>query len=372
MQKDCLSSKQLICMMILFAFGSTAIMGISSDVGQDTWIAMIISCMFSIPFILIYSRILHLFPNKDFYDIIEILVGKVGSKIFIILMTWYTIHLGGLVMCNFHEFIALVDLPNTPHFVVILPVLVLTIYLAKSSMSTFGNWSIINLAVISIVVLITIVFSIKDADFNNLLPVFNHGIGKMSLSSIKIFAFPLGETVLFLGIFGNAKSNTSPYKVYVIGILLASLILLLIILRNIITLGTNMISAEYFPSYSTSRIISIGKFLSRIEGTISLNFLLAGITKITVCILAASNGLVKLFGIKDPKKLIVPSCVLMLAVCFTSFTNIMEMFTFASDYYYIYAILFQMIIPIVIWIIAEFKTHMGKIKLAGIDLPLSN
>ncbi|MDD4700102.1 MAG: endospore germination permease [Oscillospiraceae bacterium] len=365
MPKDRLSSKQMICIIVLFIFGSTVIMGIPSNSEQDSWISLILACAFSIPVVLVYARILHLFPEKNFCDIVETLVGKIGSKFFIILIIWYALHLGGLVMCNFHEFIALSDLPNTPHFVIIIPILVLVIYLAKSNLSTFGNWSVITLIITMVFVAIIMIFSFKDADFSNLLPIFNHDIGNISLSSYKIFSFPLAETVLIMGMFGSVKSGTNPYKVYITAILFGSLVLLFAVLRNIVVLGPGMLSSEYYPSYTTTRIISIGDFLTRIESTIAISFILAGLTKITVCLLAASNGLAKLFGVKDPKQLIVPTCVLMVAICFTSFSNIMEIFIFASDSYYIYAIPFQLIIPFVIWIIAEIRTHRGKIQLSA-------
>jgi len=363
MQKNYLSSKQAICTMILFVLGTSALISVNIDAEQDTWIAMIVSCAMSIPVILVYARVLSLFPEKNFYDIVEILIGKAGSKLIVLLITWYAIHLGAFVMSNFHLFISIVDLPNTPHFMILVPLLILAIYLAKSGLSTFGNWSIINLIIVSIVVIITAIACLKTADFSQLLPVFDHSISEICMSSYKIFTFPLAETVVFMSILGSVKSGTSPYRIYISGILLGTIILLLTILRNNISLGTQMLSSACFPSYTSTRVMSIGSFLTRIEGSISINFLLAGITKFTVCIFAASNGLAKLFGIKNPKMLIIPTCLLMLSVCCTSYTGIIEMFAFLNDSYYIYAIPFQLIIPLGIWIVAEIRTHRGKIQL---------
>ena len=333
-------------------------MGVSASAEQDSWISILLASAMTIPVVLVYARILHLFPEKDICEITEILFGKIGSKLFILLFTWYAIHLGGLIMCNFHEFIALMDLPNTPHFVVILPFVLVILYLARSGLKILGNWSIIILIIILFVVIITVILSFRMMKFTNLLPIFNHDIGTLSRSAFSIFSFPLAETVLFLPIFGCLKKGTSPYKIYISGILLGSLILLIIILRNIVSLGSQMVSTEYFPSYVAARIIDVESFLTRMEGTITVNFILAGITKTTVCVFAASKCLSKLIGVQDSKPLIIPVCLLMLAICFTSYQNIMQMFTFAEAFYPFYALIFQVLIPFVIWIVAEIRTRL--------------
>ena len=47
-----------------------------------------------------------------------------------------------------------------------------------------------------------------------------------------------------------------------------------IVLRNLTLLGKKMIEVNYFPSFVTARVVEAGDFLSRIEGSISTNFLL--------------------------------------------------------------------------------------------------
>lgn len=365
MPNDKLSSKQLISMMIIFIIGSSSIMGINTDLKQDGWIGLLFACAASIPVVLIYSRILHLFPEKDIFDITEILVGKIGSKVFILIITWYSIQLGAVVLCSFQQFINLVDLPSTPDFVVVLPIILLVLYLAKSSMSTFGNWSLIALALVSTAILITIIFSLKDANFDYLLPVFNHSISEITMSSYKTISLPLTESVFFMAMFGCAKSNVSPYKVYIISILISTLALLSVLLRNTVLIGSPMLSISYYPSYLASRIISIGNFITRIEGTISLNFVFVGITKFAILIYITSIGLSKLFGIKNPKQLIVPSCLLTVALSLTSFKSIMENFNNAKNVFHIYFIPIEFIIPLVIWIIAEVRTNRGKKQLTA-------
>ena len=114
---------------------------------------------------------------------------------------------------------------------------------------------------------------------------------------------------------------------------------------------------------STARLIEVGSFLSRIEGTISINLILAGITKITVCLICATKGLSKLFHLQDYQRLVFPTGLLVLALCSNLFENILEMFEF-TDYYSFYAAPFQTLIPIMTWIGGEIyvKKHRTVLK----------
>jgi spore germination protein KB len=117
-----------------------------------------------------------------------------------------------------------------------------------------------------------------------------------------------------------------------------------------------MVAASYFPSYVTARILHIGDFFARIEGTISINFILAGLTKIAICLMAATKGIARLFGLKSHRQIVVPVSSLVLALCAIVYNNIMEMFDFIR-FYQVYAIPFQIIIPLIIWIAAEVKSR---------------
>ena len=113
-----------------------------------------------------------------------------------------------------------------------------------------------------------------------------------------------------------------------------------------------MISSSYFPSFNMARTIHIGEFLSRIEGSISVNLVLAGITKISVCLICAAKGISSLFQIKNFKHMILPMALLAMALSAILYKNIIEMFAFLK-YYNIYAVPFQLFIPVIIWIAAE-------------------
>lgn len=357
MRSEGITTRQTVYLFVLFLLGNTIVLEVNFDSKQDTWIAVIAGFLLSVAMLLIYSRTLKLFPGKNFYEIAELIFGRVGSKIFIIPMVWYSLHLASIVVCNFQEYIELVELPSTPRGVIVIPIMIVSIVIAKSKYNVLGRWGTAALVLVVSIFLISIILSLNKLQPSNLLPVLSRPFDTILNSGYKILAFPLAETVVFMTMFDMTKKNVSPHKAYIIGISIGCLLIILIVIRNLMLLGSYVMEHEYYPSYTALRIISISNFLSRIEGFISTNFILAGVTKIAICMISSAKGLAKIVNIKSYTGLIVPVGFFVLFLSFTSFNKATQMFVFLEKYYCIYAIPFQLLIPVIVWIAAEFKTR---------------
>lgn len=352
MRKDTITLSQSVFSLVLFLFGSSVVLGVTSAAQQDSWLSLIFALAMVLPLLLVYARIMHLFPETDLYDVFEILFGKIFGRIFIVLITWYAIHLCSIVLRNFTEFLQIVAMPETPQLPMMLSIILVTFYLAKSGANILGKWSLVMFIIVTLTVFFTIFMALMDIHYENLTPVLESGLQKVVTGAFQIATFPFAETVLFLCIASAVSKQVSPYKLYTFASLAGAGILLLVILRNIMILGPAMINASYFPSYTAARILHIGNFISRIEGSITMNFLLAGISKMTLCLMAATKGVAKLFAIEDYKKVLVPTSMLVVALCAIVYKSTMEMFGFLK-YYQVYALPFQVFIPLVVWITAE-------------------
>ena len=126
--------------MLLFEFGSSVILGVNTQTGQDSWITLIVGALIACPFMLIYARILKLYPGKSFFEIMDLVLGKVAGKILCALMTWYAIHLCALVIRDFSEFMEISTLQETPQLPIMILLMLVVVYLAKSGNRTLGKW----------------------------------------------------------------------------------------------------------------------------------------------------------------------------------------------------------------------------------------
>jgi spore germination protein KB len=360
MNKELISGKQAVTIMVLFLIGSTIVTGVSSEAKQDSWIAFLLSIAMAVPALFVYARILHLFPGYDLYDIVFELYGKIVGRIITVLFIWYAIHLGSMVIRNYSEFVQIVAMPETPQLIIVLCMGILCIYAVKSGIETLGKWSMIICPFVIIVVLFTTILSLKDMKIHNLMPVME-SLNNITDSSFDTFAFPLAETVLLTTIFSSIRTKDSVYKVYYWGLGIGGLVILILTLRNLLVLGAPMIADLYFPTYYSASIIQIGNYISRIEGSVASLYILSGFVKISVCLFAASKGVSKVFNLESYRPIVAPIGILMMTLSCTIYTSVMEMFEFMKIYSY-YMIPFQIILPLVILITAEINVRLKTKK----------
>ena len=354
-----LTSQQTTAILLMFLFGSSAVIGVSNNIAQDSWISLLLAFVFAVPILLVYARIMRLNPKIDLFAAFGYNFGKIAGKIAAALMAWYALHLCGMVMRNFSEFIQISALLDTPQLPVLGIMLVTVCYLARCGCKALGKWAVVTAPIVLGIVGITVLLSINILKYHNILPVMEHSVGEVARDAFQIFSFPFAETVLLLGIADAIDTHEKPAGIYLRAAGFGTGILLLITLRNLLVLGPSVMSISFFPSYMAARIISLGDFLSRIEGSISINFMLAGITKITLCLIFASRGIAYLFDFNDWRNLVLPTGVLAMMLSVILYQDTMEMYAFIRYYPY-YAALFQIVLPVALWITSEVRARRKK------------
>ncbi|MDF2593289.1 MAG: hypothetical protein K0S75_2755 [Clostridia bacterium] len=355
MNKEKISITQGIKMTILFLFGSTLVMGTGGEAGRDMWISIVAAIVLAVPLLLIYSRILSLFPGEDLFQILELNFGKFFGKLISIIFIWFAFHLGALVLRNFGEFIITVGLPETPAIVPVIMFGLLCIWGAKAGIETMAKCSDYFIIFVMVLLILFSILVIPSMDTDNLFPIMGEGIGKAMSGVLSSLTYPFGETVVFMMIFSALPHKKSAYKVYIPALLLGGFVVTSIALRNILVLGPATIKAVYFPSYSAISRVNIGNFLQRLEIAVTIVFILSGFIKITVCLLAATKGVARVLGFDDYRILVTPIGLLMVNLANIIYKNIVEMFDWAFEVWPYYAFPFQVILPVLIWIFIELK-----------------
>ncbi len=360
MNKEIISDRQGVNLLILFIFGSTLVMGTAGKAKNNVWIAILIALILSIPVLLMYAQILYRYPGKNLYDILEEVFGKVLGKIFSLPFIWFFIHLGALVLRNFGEFMNTVALPETPKIVPIIIFSLICVLGVKSGIETIAKCCGYFIIFIFFLIILLYLLTLGNMDMQNLLPIMGDGFKPVLQGAFGAFSFPFGELVVFLVIFDSLGSHKTISKVYIKGLIIGGVIVAILAMRNIMVLGAETAGAVYFPSYTAISRVNIGNFLQRLEISVSIVFLLSGFIKICICLLAAAKGITKLFGFKDYRILVSPIALLMVNLAYLIYESIMEMFEWAMDIWPYYAFPFQVIFPLIVFIAVEIKIRMQK------------
>ncbi len=363
MRKEQLNDKEGICLLTIFVTGSTLIIGIGSEAKNDAWLAGITGILMSVPMLLVYSRILSLFQGKDLFDILEAIMGKILGKAAAVLYIWYSFHLGSLVIRNFGEFLSTVAMRETPMLVSMLILALCCIIGARSGIEVMARTAAYLLPIFMLIIIIVQLLAIPQLEPSYLKPILGGGIAPVLRGGFYAFSFPFTETVLMTSTLYTLKKK-SHYKVYLSGVLIAGATIILLTTRNIMILGF-MRSRLFFASHTAVAMISVGEFLQRIEVTVSFTFAVGVFIKAGVCLLVACKGISKVIGLHDYRSTVIQTGLLMTFFAYIVYENTKEMFDWAMEIYPYYALPFQVIMPLIIWCLAEIKAKRMKPQKSG-------
>jgi len=363
MKNEVISERQGIILIIMFILGNSLLIGPGGQAKQDAWLSIIIAISWAIILLLMFSRILSLYPGKDLFDIIQIVIGKFMGKIISILMIWFAFHLGTLVLRNLSEFTNALVLPDTPVVVPMFFFTILLIWSLKEGIEVLGRWSEFFIWIAIIMFLTVSVLSISLMDISNLKPILNDGVKPIIKGAFSNFTFPFGETVVFTMVFSNISKIKSYKRTFIVALLIGGGLLFLGTLRNILVLGSETLSRVYFPSTMVISLIHLGDLIQRLEMTVIIEYLVCIFLKVSICIFAVCNGFSKVFGFNDYKFIATPVALLMLSFSFIIYKSTMEMSSWTINIYPYYSFVFEVIIPLVIFIMVEIKNKKTPAKI---------
>jgi len=354
-KKEVISDKQGIFLTVLTIIGTSVIIVMGLGAKKDLWLANILSILIALPMVITYARLHYIFTGKDLFDILVICFGKFFGTGISILYIWFAFHIGALVTNDFGTFITSVSLPETPEFVLMLVIIILGIWGVKKGIELLGRWTELFTPFIVIFIFTIILLLIPHMNINNIRPVLSNGIKPIIKGAFYSFAFPFAETVILTMFFADFESKKSPYKVYIVGLLIGGFILVSLNLTILLVLGINTSLSFYFPTHSIATRINIGTFFQRVEIISAIIFILGGFVKMSICLLAVCKGIAKIFSCTDYRFIVVPIALLMSNLSLFIYDSTMEVIEFASTVSPYYKFPFQVIFPIIILIVAEKK-----------------
>ncbi|WP_187296331.1 GerAB/ArcD/ProY family transporter [Tepidibacter mesophilus] len=214
MSKEVISDRQATSLIILFIGGSTLLFGTGGEAEQDAWLSILLSILYAFPILMIYARILSLFPQKDLFDILELVFGKFLGKIISLLYIWFALHLGTLVLTDFGDFPTIVSIGKTPKIVPMTCIIFLCSWAIKEGIEVLGRWGEFSIWGFIFTAIVGTSLLTPNWDINNIQPVLYKGIKPVLQGAFAVFSFPFAETILFCYVFSSLKYKKSPYRVY--------------------------------------------------------------------------------------------------------------------------------------------------------------
>lgn len=355
LNKEVISDIQGICLIILFISGSSLALPTGSAAGSDLWLAILTALLLAIPLYMVYARLLSLYPGKDIFDILEDVFGQFFGKVLGLIFIWFTFHLAVLILRDQGEFLITLSLPETPLIIPIIVVTFLCIWAVKSGIETIGRWAKLFVVLNAPIPTIVILLLIPQMEITNIMPMLYDGMKPFLQGTLDALVFPFGDAVVFTMVFFALRSKTSTKSVFIKGLILGGILIAGVSLAEILVLGEDLYLSTYYPNHNVASKVSVGDLLQRLEVITVVATLTSFFLKLSVCLLAISNGVSKILGFKDYRLFVVPIALLMCNFSYFIFDSTIHKFRWLSEMTTYYFFPYQIILPIIILIFAEIK-----------------
>ncbi|MBB6696823.1 GerAB/ArcD/ProY family transporter [Clostridium algidicarnis] len=362
MKKEVISNKQMQILIFFYTIGGYLLFSMGGSLKQDAWIASIIAIVLSLPIMIMYSRTMNLYPGKNLFDIVEILFGKVFGKVISIIFILHIFLLGAYILRDFIDFIKLTALPNTPSAILMMCIGILSIWMLKEGIEVLSAWAQFFIRIILVFVILVWVLLIPQMDITNLQPIFYSGLKDIAKVSFKLISFPFSEIFLFMLFFDYLDHTSESKNIFLKPVIIGGIVVVITTMINIMLLGGEEYSSLYYAGYEGIKRLQLNGEFQRIEIAVSIAFTIIQFLEVSFCVLGVSKGVTKLFNLKSYRDILIPIVLLMMNFAYIMFNSIMESMEFTSELWPSYALLVQIIIPFIIFIVALLKKRYSANK----------
>jgi len=340
--------------LIFFYIGGIISYGTGAVAGGDLWLATILAIMATLPLLMICARILSIFPQQDFFEILSLLFGKWFGKLLGLIFVWVALNLAAINLWDEGAYIVTNAMAETPRNAFVFVVIILAIWLVKSGIENFSSWAEL-FCIVTVPIVITVILLITpQMELANLQPVLANGYQPVIKGAFFLFSSHFGEVVVLLMLLSGLKNPQSYYKVFLIGFLLGGVWLLTTFSSEMMILGSDLYGISYFPIYAAVAKLNIESF-KRTEQVVLILNVAYNFVKMALDLLIAACGISKIFGFKDYRFLTMPIGLLIFNLSNVLFTNIMERKIFQTEVFVYTKLIFILILPLLIWLVAEMR-----------------
>lgn len=358
--KELVPDHQGMVLVLLFLVGNTLVFSLGGLAGPDIWLAFLVATAAALPIVFILARVRSLMQGESFGAGLERVVGKWPARLLALGYSGFTWRLACYVVSDVANFAQAVALPTTPQVVLAAVFALLMLWAAKEGVEVLARFAVMTSKLLFLVLAVTFVLLLSEVQFGEFLPVLYNGFGPVWRGALQLLKLPFLEVVVLFWVFDCFDSGSSPYKVFVPGYLLASLILSIMACTSFSVMGADLYADYYFPVWAAVARINVSASLTRLEAIIAVTFAIGSFVKMAVCLLAASRCLAYAFGFEDYRFLVTPLALGVIPGSQWFITTVLEVDYSATASPSVAEFFFEAALPIAIWIAAEVRMRVRK------------
>lgn len=289
-----ISSKDLIFAVFCFMQGTVLRSGFIVGVTRhDSWAMAFTGFLVTIPIVAVYAALLRRFPGKSLIEIDDIIFGPVLGKVISALYLFFFVSLAALNTRDLGNFVVGYMMPETPLVAVILIFLIGCVYTVRKGIENLMHFSTLLCIIALGAVVINSILALKDVQPEFLKPMFHLEPMKYVQGTVSVTAVPMGEILAFTMITPLLGKDKKAAKPFLLGLALSAVSMAVVLLRDIVTLGS-LVSIVSLPSFESIRYVSLTGIVARMESIFAVVLVTLFLFKVTVLLYAFALGLTQM------------------------------------------------------------------------------
>ena len=347
--KDKISVRQ-ICFILAAYNAATKLLLYPTNAASAVGNALIFSALFNLVLqtVIIWSvSFLSSRTDKTFFELLENTFGKVTAKVIYALFGLYFL-MSAIIPMNEQQLLVHDSFYDTmPSLVIFLPFFIFSVYAGVKSFTNVGRCADICFPIFVFTALCFIIMSVSEADFSNLLPIMRQPITKVAgLSLASVFRFSESAFLLmFMGHYKYKRGDAAKLTLSYVG----GGLVVIIIMAAFWSLYGALTPTRSFALSNISVFFPVIAFVGRIDLFIIYAFDLVALFAIVLNVQMFTHCMCKTFD-KD-LKIVFSLCAnaVLVAVTFLAYNNYTALQKAAGDWFWIPAVLFAYIVPVLAW-----------------------
>lgn len=325
---------------------------------HDAWFPALIATAWGIFASLLIVALARRYSGLTMIEYLPLILGQPLGKILGLFYTIWFITVGALIVREFGIFLNVTIMLKTPVGIFMTTLMILCFYAVRSGLETWARVNEILLPVILLAMIAVIILPVEEMDFNRLLPLASHSTGNLLFTSITLASWR-GE-VFLAGMFIPALASfRHTNRNLIIAVVVIGFILTAVEVATIAVFGGVYMGQMEFPLFSLARMISVADIFERLEVLIVIIWVLGCVFKLCAFLYCATLATAQFLGFKEFQFLLLPISILMLALAGNLFGSVVEFADFLTIVWP-YGVLFELIIPLLLYLISLFRTSRQK------------
>jgi len=274
-------------------------------VGTSGWYMTLISMLTAIFAFTFLYLLLKRFPNKNIMEISDVVLGKLGSAVFLLLLGGFLQWTASVNIREFTEVLKIYVLPRTPPSLITILFLLTVIVFSFMGLETIARFAKCIIYILGAGLILVVILSSQNFELRNIFPIFGYGLDVTIIHGVLRSSF-YGEIVIIGVIAASLQGYKEIKRIGFSSLLISGLITSFCLMIFTLVFPYNVGQELTSPMYEMAALIDYGGFMQRMEPLFLFLWNFGSFVEISFILYASLMVYCHIFRIDDKRPIILP------------------------------------------------------------------